>query len=112
MTGVSNAPTHLLVRMLDMRAQATAAGLVQLAAELRNANILSGAALEHIKDAIAEELAEHAPRSMTKQAFTKGVRERLDRVFAGCEPVGQVPADFVDPAGQDHPSSSETYDER
>ena len=86
--------THRAFGMLGMRAQATAAALVQLCEELRLSGVLSDAALERIKEVIADALAEHRPPSMTKAAYLSMVRERLDRVFAGREPVGASPPTF------------------
>ena len=74
-----------------MRAQATAAGLVQLCNELRASGLLDDQAIGRIKEVIADELAENYPRSMTKQAFRSNVQDRLNKVFAGREPVGPSP---------------------
>jgi len=80
--------------MLGMRAQATAAGLVQLCEELRVAGILNDAALERIKGSIADVLAEYRPRSMTRFDYLATVHNRLDQIFAGREPVGPLPTDL------------------
>lgn len=74
-----------------MRAQATATGLVQLCIELHKAKLVDEGALARIKDAIAEEIAERTPRSMARQVYRTDIRARLDRVFAGDEPVGPLP---------------------
>lgn len=91
--GVMSDGQRVLIRaigMLGMRAQATAVGLVQLCLELQAAKVLDEAALGRIKEVIVDELAEHSPRSMTKQAFRSNLHERLDKVFAGHERVGQI----------------------
>ena len=41
---------------------------------------------------IAEEIAAHAPRTAVKQQYLADIRGRLDRIFAGDEPVGPGPA--------------------
>ena len=91
---------HAALDFVGMRAQATAAGLVQLCIELHKAKLLDEGALTRIKHAIADEVAEHAPRSMLKQVYLADIRERLDRVFAGDEPVGPLPV-LDDSAGGD-----------
>lgn len=82
---------HHALQFLGMRAQATAMGLVQLCQELRRAGVLDQAAVDRVKDSIAEELAENAPRTAIKQQYLKDIRERLDRIFAGEEPIGAGP---------------------
>ena len=73
---------------VGLRAQATAAGLVQLCAELRRESILDDAAIDRIKDAIADEIAVNAPRTVYKNDYRRGVRSRLDRLFAGEQKLG------------------------
>jgi len=90
---------HLALEFLGIRAQATAMGLVQLCLELRRANVIDQAAVDRVKDAIAEEIAAHAPRTAVKQQYLADIRGRLDRIFAGDEPVGPGP---VAHAGTDH----------
>ena len=82
---------HQSIGLLGMRAQATAAGLVQLCHELRARGLLDDESIERIKEAIADELVDSAPRSMTKSAFRSTVQNRLDRVFEGVERVGPLP---------------------
>jgi hypothetical protein len=94
----SHAGVHLALDFLGMRAQATAMGLVQLCLELRRAGVIDQAAVDRVKDAIAEEIGEHAPRSVVKQQYLTDIRGRLDRIFAGDEPIGSVPG--VRPADQ------------
>lgn len=54
---------HFDVTNVGLRAQATAVGLVQLCLELRRTNILDEAAIERIKDTIADEVSVTAPRA-------------------------------------------------
>lgn len=91
MSDSTSRPTTQQLAMLGLRAQATAAGLVQLCIELQAKGVLDQAAVENIKEAIAEELTEHAPRSTTKQLFLSNVRTRLDKIFSGAQPVGPLP---------------------
>lgn len=79
---------HYELRNVGLRAQATAAGLVQLCKELHRSGILEDAAIHRIKEAIADELEVDAPRSITIPQYRLDVRERLDRIFAGEEKVG------------------------
>ena len=83
---------HLALEFLGIRAQATAMGLVQLCAELRRAGVIDEDAVDRVKDSIAEEIAAHAPRTAVKQQYLADIRGRLDRIFAGDEPVGPGPA--------------------
>jgi hypothetical protein len=83
---------HFDVTNVGLRAQATAVGLVQLCIELHNANILSDLALQRIKDAIADEVSIAAPRRTAIQNFRREIRERLDRLFGGQQPVGSAEA--------------------
>ena len=82
---------HQSIGLLGLRAQATAAGLVQLCHELRARGLLDDETIERIKGAIVDELVNNAPRSMTKSAFRSIVQTRLDRVFEGVERVGPLP---------------------
>jgi hypothetical protein len=82
---------HFALEFLGMRAQATAVGLVQLCLELRRAGVIDDAAVGRVKQSIAEEIAEHAPRTVMKQQYLKDIRGRLDRIFAGDEPIGAGP---------------------
>lgn len=79
---------HYELRNVGLRAQATAAGLVQLCKELHASGLLDDAAVERIKEAIADELEIDAPRSMTIPQYRRDVRERLTRIFSGEEKVG------------------------
>ena len=75
-----------------MRSQTSAAGLIQLCAELYRSGVLTGDAVERIKDAMIRELIDQAPRSVTKHAFRSEVYNRLDKAFAQCEPSAGPPA--------------------
>lgn len=79
---------HFDLTYVGLRAQATAAGLVQLCIELRRANALDDAALDRIKLAVADEICVGAPRSVAPHDYRRDVRSRLDRLFAGEEAVG------------------------
>lgn len=83
---------HYELGNVGLRAQATAAGLLQLCAELGDAGVLSPAAIERIKDRIARDITLSAPKSTTHDAFKREIRTRLDRLFAGCENVGSADA--------------------
>ncbi|AOH83121.1 hypothetical protein AWL63_03165 [Sphingomonas panacis] len=83
---------HWELTNVELRAQATAVGLVQLCIELRRANVLAEPALERIKDAIADEVAVAAPRVTASKNYRKDVRSRLDRIFAGDQDVGSADA--------------------
>ncbi|RZF65449.1 hypothetical protein EWE75_05645 [Sphingomonas populi] len=83
---------HWELTNVELRAQATAVGLVQLCIELRRANVLGEPALERIKDAIADEVAVAAPRVTVPKNYRKDVRSRLDRLFAGAQDVGSAEA--------------------
>ncbi|MDF0487155.1 hypothetical protein PX554_03345 [Sphingomonas sp. H39-1-10] len=83
---------HWELTNVELRAQATAVGLVQLCIELRRANVLGEAALERIKDAIADEVAVAAPRVTASRTYRNDVRNRLDRLFAGDQDVGSAEA--------------------
>lgn len=86
---------HHALDFIGMRAHATAVGVVQLSIELRRANVIDEAALGRIKDAIAHDIALGRPRSSARDAYQADLRGRLDRVFAGDQPVGELPLDKV-----------------
>ncbi|NNM75424.1 hypothetical protein HJG53_00680 [Sphingomonas sp. ID1715] len=81
---------HDLIDLVGMRAQATSVGLVQLAIELNRAGVLDDAAVDRIKDAIAKEICLNRPKSVPQEHFSANLRARLDRLFAGEEPVGDA----------------------
>ncbi len=79
---------HYDLTNVGMRAQATAAGLVQLCIELHRLNVLDDGAVGRIKTAIADEIITCASRPIDRKDYRRDVRSRLDRLFAGDEKVG------------------------
>lgn len=73
---------HDAIDFVGLRAHATAVGLIQLTAELVRAGVLDEAAVERMKEMIAQDLALNRPPHATKEAFEKQIRMRLDRLFA------------------------------
>lgn len=86
---------HHALDFIGMRAHATAVGVVQLSIELRRVNVIDEAALGRIKDAIAHDITLSRPRSAAREVYKADLRGRLDRVFAGDQPVGNLPLDEV-----------------
>lgn len=84
---------HFDLTNVGLRAHATAVGLVQLSIELQRARLLDDAAIERIKEAIADEVSLSAPRSISAQEYRKDIKARLDRLFAGGQEIG--PADAL-----------------
>ena len=80
---------------VGLRAQATAAGLVQLCVDLRGAGILDEDALNRIKAAIGDEIIIGAARPVDRKGYRQEVRARLDRLFSGEERMG--PAERIAP---------------
>ncbi|HUD30104.1 MAG TPA: hypothetical protein VMQ93_14625 [Novosphingobium sp.] len=97
--GKTSASMHDDLRNVGLRAQATAAGLVQLCKELNAAGVLDEGAVQRVKHAIADEIALTAPRPIPRADFRRDVCERLDALFAGDEKVG--PADRLSFATRD-----------
>ena len=88
---------HFDLTNVGLRAHATAAGLLQLCMELRDAGILDEAAIDRIKSAIACDIEVSAPRSVATLDYRRNIRSRLDRLFAGEERIGDadpLPADY------------------
>lgn len=83
---------HFDLTNVGLRAQATAAGLLQLCLELRRAGVLDDAAIERIKGAIACDIEVAAPRSVATADYRRDIRARLDKLFAGEERVGNADA--------------------
>ena len=80
---------HDTVTFLGLRAQATAVGFIQLAAELIKVGILDAAAVERIKQAIFNDLALSRPPSRAKAEYEVILHRRLDGLFVAsedCEP--------------------------
>ena len=76
---------HDAIDFVGLRAHATAVGLIQLTAELFRSGVLDESAVERIKEMIAQDLVLNRPHYVTKEAFEKQVRMRLDRLFAAEE---------------------------
>lgn len=87
---VDDKKLHDLIELVGMRAQATTVGLIQLSVELHRAGVLDGAAIDRMKDAIAKEICLTRPKSIPQEHFRANLRNRLDRLFAGEEPVGSL----------------------
>ncbi|WP_232492776.1 hypothetical protein [Novosphingobium kaempferiae] len=85
-----SARMHDDLKNIGLRAQATAAGLVQLCKELNAVGVLDQAAVDRVKHAIADEIALTAPRPIPRASFRREVCERLDALFAGDEKVGSA----------------------
>ncbi|WP_241557335.1 hypothetical protein [Croceibacterium ferulae] len=81
---------HFELVNVGLRAQATAAGFVQLCKELRQAGALEDAAIERIKTTVADEVALTCPRSIPRTQFRSDVCRRLDELFSGDEKVGDA----------------------
>jgi hypothetical protein len=74
---------HFDLGNVGLRAQATAAGLVQLCRELHLAGLLQDDALARVKSAIADEIIMAAPRSAVTEGYRHYIGGRLDSIFAG-----------------------------
>lgn len=77
---------HQDLGFLGLHAPATAAGLLQLTAELVHAGVIDQEAVNRIKDAIARDLVLSRPRNSWRSDYESSIRHRLDHVFeAKCE---------------------------
>lgn len=94
---------HYDLTNVGLRAQATAAGLVQLCIELQRLNILDDTAVGRIKNAIADEIITCASRPVDRKDYRRDVRSRLDRLFAGEEKIGigNAPVPDMSVSGRD-----------
>lgn len=81
---------HYDLTNIGLRAQATAAGLVQLCIELQRLNVLDEVAVDRIKNAIACEIITCTPRHVDRNNYRQDVRSRIDRLFSGEEKVGST----------------------
>jgi hypothetical protein len=72
---------HQDLDLLGLRAPATAAGLLQLTAELFRAGVIDKAAANRVKDAIACDLIVSRPRITGKDEYATIIRQRLDALF-------------------------------
>ena len=95
--GADKSTVHQAIDFIGMRAQATAAGLVQLSIELRRSGVIDERALDRVKDAIAEEITHNRPRSAIKKVYQADIRGRLDRIFTGAEPLSKMPVPSDNP---------------
>lgn len=76
---------HQDMALLRLRAPATAAGLLQLTAELLRTGVLDHEATDRIKDTIARDLMLCRPRNGWRSDFESSIRERLNHLFeTGC----------------------------
>lgn len=83
---------HHSLNLAGFRALATAAGLLQLCRELEAAGVLPPAALEHVREAMFNELMEQAaPARRHDPAFAAHLRRRLEGLFSGAERLGDTP---------------------
>ena len=60
---------------------------MQISIELHRAGVLDDTAIERVKDAIANDLALSPPGHQTRDEHRLTVKHRLDRLFAGNEPI-------------------------
>ncbi len=74
---------HFDLTNVGLRAQSTAAGLVQLCRELQGAGVIDEEAMARIKRAIADSIVVTAPRSVKKEVFRSEICDRLDAIFSG-----------------------------
>jgi hypothetical protein len=78
---------HDAIDFIGMRAQATAAAIIQICTELRRAGALDEAAVTRVKEAIAREIA--LSRRGNYEAELRKAKTRLDALFAGREKLQQ-----------------------
>jgi hypothetical protein len=83
---------HGSIDFIGLRAHATSVGLIQLCAELMEAGVLDGAAIQRIKDAIHREITISNPRGKARGEFDQALKERLDAIF----PKAAEPQDRAD----------------
>lgn len=81
---------HDTIDLVGMRAQATTVGLIQMSIELRRAGVLDDDAIGRIKNSIAKEICLSRPKSVSEDHFRDSLQNRLDRLFAGEEQVGEA----------------------
>jgi hypothetical protein len=75
---------------VGLRAQATAAGFVQLCKELRNIGVIDDDALARIKDVVADNITLNCPRKANRAEYRAEVSHRLEAIFAGRQKVGDI----------------------
>ena len=86
---------HQDLTNVGLRAQATAAGLIQLCIELRASGMLDEIALNRIKAAIGDQIIVASSRQVDRKAYRQEVRSRLDRLFSGEDNLGT--AEWINP---------------
>lgn len=89
-TGFEQKKIHHDLKNVGLRAQATSVGLVQLCKELKSAGVIDDGALGRIKEAIADEIALTAPRSILRSEYRREICQRLDAIFAGEQRLGDA----------------------
>ena len=85
--------------LLGIRAQATAAGLVQIAIELHGAGVLDEAAVGRIKSSILGDLMLSCPASLDPSDYETTLRRRLDALFTGRARVSDKMSEIDKKAG-------------
>jgi len=90
--GMEQKKLHYDLKNVGLRAQATAAGLVQLCKELKSAGVLTDDAVHRIKESIADEIALTAPRPLLRAEFRQEICSRLDSIFSGEQKLGDAEA--------------------
>ena len=82
---------HDSMRIVGLRATATAIGFFTLSAELVRAGVMDQEALARIKEAMVKELALDGPPGTSKAEYEQSIRHRLDGLFAGTEKLTDLP---------------------
>jgi hypothetical protein len=74
---------HDAMEFIGLRAQATAAAVIQICAELRRVGVFDEDAVTRVKEAIAKELA--LSKRGTYETEFRSAMQRLDGLFAGTD---------------------------
>jgi hypothetical protein len=75
---------------VGLRAQATAAGFVQLCKELHTAGVIDDDALSRIRDTVADDITLNCPKKVKRSVYRKEVSRRLEEIFEGDRKVGDI----------------------
>jgi hypothetical protein len=75
---------------VGLRAQATAAGFVQLCKELRAVGVIDDYAVSRIKDVVADNITLNCPRKVNRADYRQEVSQRLEAIFEGQQRVGDI----------------------
>ena len=75
---------------VGLRAQATAAGFVQLCRELRTAGVIDDAAVLRIRDMVADNITLNCPLKANRAGYRQEVSRRLEAIFEGERKVGDI----------------------